>query len=148
MNDTLQLILQAGALGVLVLVLGGLGYLLIKVGPQITAFLTGLVQQQAATAAALSALTAEIRVSNAAMVTRTDLSESRIKGYVTDAAVAIQDTVRDRATSTGEQVTMTVDRAVDVLRRQPTDPNLSAYVDRPVVTPPASPRPRPGERRQ
>lgn len=162
MNETLQMILQAGALGVLVLVLAGIGYLLIKVGPQVTAFLTGLVKEQAANREALTALTAEIRASNAALNSRIELAETRMKSFVDSAAVAVQDTVRERASNTGEQMSVTVDRAVEVLRRQPTDPNLPPYnngeaplsphpLHRDRLTPPPIPpraASRPGDRRQ
>lgn len=119
MNETLQLVLQAGALGILVLLLVGIGYGAFKVGPLVASFLTNLVKEQAANREALVALSAKIDASNAAMMARIELAETRMKSFVDAAAGGIEDTVRENVSATGEHVEVTVDRAVALLRSSP-----------------------------
>lgn len=117
-NGTLEIILQGGALGVLVLVLIGL-FLLIKLFvPAAKEFLLGLVAEMKANGTAILALGA-----------RVDLSEERIKAHVSAVAGDVEHEVRETASKTGEQVAMTVGTAIDALQRHPTNPDMHALTD-------------------
>ncbi len=113
---TLELILQAGATGVLVLVLVGLFVLIKLVVPAGKEFLLGLVAEQRATTDALAklreAMISEIR----ALTNRVDIAEAAIKAHSSNLAGSIASEVRNESaksvTATGQHVALTVEHAV------------------------------------
>lgn len=102
---TLELVLQGGALGLLLVVLVGIFVLAKLFAPPMRDFLVGLVAEQKAITAALGALT-----------TRMELVEVNVKAHVSAVANGVEDEVR----GTGTQVAAAAAQAV----RQATDPNI------------------------
>lgn len=115
---SVEIALQAGALGILALMISSAVVLGKLVVPAARDFLLGLVAELKATRELLAALTV-----------RVELAEERIKAHVSSVAEGVEDTVRERASRTGQEVALTVDKAVEVLSRT-TDPNLTMTLER------------------
>ena len=157
-NGTIEVVLQAGAVGLLFVVLFGIGYLLVKGGPQVSAFLTGLINEQKAGQQALSTLASESRQATIllsgeikavtttltsevrAVTARVELAEERLKGHAVVVAGGVEREVRDSATKTGEHVAITTEQALRELGRQPTNTDLE-YGERPSPPPAGFSRP-------
>lgn len=140
MNQTLETVLQGGALGVLVLVLGGLGYLMLRGLPAASAFLAGLVKEQTANREALAALAAEVRTVNAALTSRIELAETKILALMREHAQEVESTIQRSVTDTGEHAGLVaVNRVVDILQERvsPVPPERETPLPPPAPSRPA-----------
>lgn len=114
-NSTVQIIIQAGSLGVLLVVLVGL-YLLAKLSvPKIVDFFNGLISEQKAHRDAVTTLTvsmtqgfaiidSKMGQGFASIETRVALAEERIGGVVSVSEHAVVDAVRERASHTTNEI--------------------------------------------
>lgn len=128
-------LIQNGPIGILVLVIlfmfVGMGWMLAKAMPAFREFLAGLVAELKSLSAKVDAGHARIDLAEERLSSQIKLSEEHVKAHLTNALHGVEEEVRAAASSTGERLAVTMNHAVDVLKRHPTDPGFQAVTDTP-----------------
>lgn len=125
MSDTVQLILQAGALGLLLVVLAGIFYGLKAFVPPMSQFLLGLVASLRELQGGQISIVSEVKSLDTRIHARVDVLETRISAHNERMAESVADEVRSRASKADDAVTALTAEVAEI-RRHGTNPSMPA----------------------
>jgi hypothetical protein len=146
-NDTSTVIMIADRFGVPLVVLLLVAFGVYKAAPRVAAFLTALTDELKSMTRAIGTMTERhtehhsvtvIKIDSigAHVDARMEAMEARVKEHHQALTSALGREVRDSVDRTGQQVAMSVHEAIEIVGRQPTNPDLSAVnFDRQTPTP-------------